>query len=240
VPIDTRNETCFIFLPMKDRRDKILDVAIALAEEGGFENVRQRDVAANAGVALGTLYKRFRSKEEILVAAIGREAEVLERRMETSPATGKTPVDRVGSFFSTITRGMLKKPKFARAVLRAMASGEEGVAKSVASYQGRITGLIIAAMRGVGRLSFADASTMPPTEKELQLTILLQQLWYASLVGWSAGLVTPNDVVEQIKTAATLISRGMDAEAAPSPRARTTSKEPSGRSARSLEGKVGS
>src|SRR5271156_5369766 len=119
----------FHFLEMKDRRDKILDVAVALAEQGGFENVRQRDVAAHAGVALGTLYKRFRSKEEILCAALEREAEALERRMELKPALGKTSVERVGSFFQAITRGMLRKPGFARAVIRAMASGEEGVAK---------------------------------------------------------------------------------------------------------------
>src|ERR1700733_10304135 len=101
----------FHFPPMKDRRDQILDAAVALAEEGGFENVRQRDVAATAGVALGTLYKRFRSKEEILCAALEREAETLERRMETKPAVGKTPVDRIGSFFQAITRGMLRKPR---------------------------------------------------------------------------------------------------------------------------------
>jgi TetR/AcrR family transcriptional regulator, cholesterol catabolism regulator len=195
---------------MKDRRDKILDVAVALAEEGGFENVRQRDVAAHAGVALGTLYKRFRSKEEILCAALEREAETLERRMELKPATGKTAVDRLGSFFQIITQGMLKKPRFARAVIRAMASGEEGVAKTVASYQGRITGLLIASMRGVGRLTFTDASERPVTEKEVKLALLLQQLWFASLVGWSAGLVGPNDVISQIKDAAMLINRGMD------------------------------
>jgi TetR/AcrR family transcriptional regulator, cholesterol catabolism regulator len=195
---------------MKDRRDKILDVAVALAEEGGFENVRQRDVAAHAGVALGTLYKRFRSKEEILCAALEREAETLERRMELKPALGKTAVDRLGSFFQIITQGMLRKPRFARAVIRAMASGEEGVAKTVASYQGRITGLLIASMRGVGRLSFTDASEKPVTEKEVKLALLLQQLWFASLVGWSAGLVGPNDVITQIKDAAALINRGID------------------------------
>ncbi len=58
---------------MKARRDRILDVAVALAEEGGFENVRQRDVASRAGVALGTLYKSFRSKEDILSAALDRD-----------------------------------------------------------------------------------------------------------------------------------------------------------------------
>jgi AcrR family transcriptional regulator len=183
---------------MKDRRDEILDVAVALAEEGGFENVRQRDVAAKAGVALGTLYKRFRSKEEILCAALEREAEALEKRMGTHPALGKTQLERLASFFTTMTRGMLRKPKFARAVLRAMASGEEGVAKTVASYQGRITGLVIASMRGVGRLSFADAGTKPPATEEIQLAALLQQIWFAALVGWSAGLIGQNDVTEQV------------------------------------------
>lgn len=197
---------------MKDRRDKILDVAVALAEEGGFENVRQRDVAANAGVALGTLYKRFRSKEDILCAALERETEVLERRMELNPAPGKTPIERITNFFQIITRGLLRKPKYARAVVRAMASGEEGVAQTVASYQGRLTGLIIAAMRGVGRLSFADATTTPPSKKETKLAFLLQQLWYAALVGWSAGLISQNDVIDQVKSAAVLLLRGIDEE----------------------------
>lgn len=197
---------------MKDRRDKILDVAVALAEEGGFENVRQRDVAANAGVALGTLYKRFRSKEDILCAALERETEVLERRMELNPAPGKTPIERITSFFQIITRGLLRKPKYARAVVRAMASGEEGVAQTVASYQGRLTGLIIAAMRGVGRLTFSDATTTPATKKETRLAFILQQLWYASLVGWSAGLISQNEVIEQVKGAAILLLRGIEDE----------------------------
>ena len=54
----------------KDRKDRILDVAVNLAEAGGFENVRQRDVADQAGIALGTLYKSFLSKEHILSAAL--------------------------------------------------------------------------------------------------------------------------------------------------------------------------
>ena len=197
---------------MKDRRDKILDVAVALAEEGGFENVRQRDVAANAGVALGTLYKRFRSKEDILMAALERETEVLERRMELNPALGRTPTERVTSFFQIVTKGLCRKPKYARAVLRAMASGEAGVAQTVASYQGRMNGLIIAALRGVGRLSFNDATTAPASKKETRLAFLLQQLWFAALVGWSAGLTTQNDVIEQLKGATTLILRGMEGE----------------------------
>lgn len=197
---------------MKDRRDAILDVAISLAEEGGFDNVRQRDVAAHAGVALGTLYKRFRSKEDILVAALDRETETLERRMEVKPAVGATPLDRVVHLFQLVTRGMCKKPKYARAVLRAVASGEPEVAGKVAAYQDRMTGLIIAALRGVGRLGPKDAPSKAPSKTEKTLAFALQQIWFASLVGWSAGLLSPAQVVEQMRLTGAILMRGVEGE----------------------------
>jgi TetR/AcrR family transcriptional regulator, cholesterol catabolism regulator len=112
------------------RRDRILDVAIALAEAGGYDNVRQRDVAEQAGVALGTRYKSFRSKEDILCAAREREAGFLERKLAKSPVKGSSPVSRAGALFRVFTRAICTKPNFGRAVLRAMASGEPEVAGS--------------------------------------------------------------------------------------------------------------
>lgn len=191
----------------KDRSDAILDVAIELAEEGGFDNVRQRDVAAQAGVALGTLYKRFRSKEMLLVATLEREANALERRMVESPAKGRTSPLRVTAFFDVATKTLCKKPNFARAVLRAMASGVPEIAANVAAYYGKLSGLLIAAMRGQGRL---DDDAEPPTETEISLSYLLLQVWFAALVGWSAGLLTQQGVVDQAKTAATLLTRGAE------------------------------
>ena len=194
---------------MKGRRNKILDVAIDLAEEGGFDNVRQRDVAANAGVALGTLYKSFRSKEDLLSAALEREAEHLERKMEDNPAKGETPLDRVLSVFSLMTKALVRKPQYARAVLRAMASGVPEVASNVAGYQGRVNGMLIAAMRGVGRLGFTELTNNPPTVQESTLSFLLQQLWFASLVGWSAGLFDAGAIIEQLRVAGDLLTRGL-------------------------------
>jgi TetR/AcrR family transcriptional regulator, cholesterol catabolism regulator len=194
----------------KARRNKILDVAVDLAEEGGFDNVRQRDVAAHAGVALGTLYKSFRSKEDLMSAALEREAEVLERKLETNPAKGDTPLERVMTVFQMMTRALCRKPNYARAVMRAMASGVPEVAANVAGYQGRVNGIVIAAMRGVGRLGYTDATTAPPTEQESVLSFLLQQLWFASLVGWSAGLFDQNSIMVQMRLAGELIQRGLE------------------------------
>src|SRR5262245_62906519 len=97
----------------RDSKEKILDVAVSLAEKGGFDRVRQREVAEQAGVALGTLYKRFRSKEDILCAAIKLDAEALERKMERTPAKGATPHERVCDFFRVMTRHMCSKPNYA-------------------------------------------------------------------------------------------------------------------------------
>lgn len=174
--------------------------------------MRQRDVAAHAGVALGTLYKSFRSKEDLISAALERESEILERKMETHPAKGDTPLERVLNVFQMMTRALCRKPKFARAAMRAMASGVPEVAANVAGYQGRVNGMLIAAMRGVGRLSFADATTSPPTEKESVLSFLMQQLWFASLVGWSAGLTDQSAIMEQMRLAGELLVRGIDAD----------------------------
>jgi TetR/AcrR family transcriptional regulator, cholesterol catabolism regulator len=183
----------------ESKRDKILDVAIALAEQGGYDNIRQRDVAAHAGVALGTLYKRFRSKEEILCAALERETAKLEGLLAGNPIVEATPLLRLSCFFRIATRGLCRQPNYARAVLRSVASGEPEIAADVAAYQGRITNLIIAAIRG------ADGPTRKPTKRESQLALLLQQIWFAALVGWSAEMVDEPGVVTQMHRAAELL-----------------------------------
>jgi AcrR family transcriptional regulator len=194
---------------MKQRRDRIIDVAINLAEQGGFDNVRQRDVAEQAGVALGTLYKAFRTKEDLLSAALERQTQLLELRMEGRPAPGSTPVERVTSFFQTVTRAMCRKPRYARAVLRAMSSGEPEVAGHVAAYQGRMNRLILAALRGSAPISEAAMKKTPPTYKEAKLALVLQQQWFAGLVGWSANLLSQNEVVEQLTFVADALMRGI-------------------------------
>jgi AcrR family transcriptional regulator len=202
---------------MKKRTRGIIEAAVELAEQGGFDAVRQRDVAANAGVALGTLYKRFRSKEDILVAALELDVEKLERRMDKHPAMGVTPRERTIAFFSTVTLGMCKKPNFTRAVVRAVASGQPEVAGMVAAFHGRMTGLIIGAMRGIGRPGAANRTDDFPTPQEATLAVMLQNIWFASLVGWSGGLIGEHDVIQQMEIAADLLLPGYK----PAPAAQT-------------------
>src|SRR5881227_2236162 len=54
------------------RRERILDAAMELAAEGGYDAVQMREVAERADVALGTVYRYFPSKVHLLVAAVTR------------------------------------------------------------------------------------------------------------------------------------------------------------------------
>lgn len=186
-----------------------MDVAIELAMQGGFENVRQRDVALAAGVALGTLYKAFRSKEDILVAAVERQAETLSARFAAKAIDGKDPLERIGNFYDALTRAMCRKPHYARAVIRAMASGEPEITKNLVSYREHINNMSVAAMRGVGRLDPAQPGDAP-TAGELSFSGYLQDVWFAALVGWSAGVMSQPQITRHMRDLAQSLLSGID------------------------------
>ncbi len=180
-----------------------------LAEQGGFEAVRLRDVASHAGVALGTLYRRFRSKEDLLVAALDQEADLVEQRFSQRPPREGTPLERVSSFFGLATRGLCRKPNLARALLKAVASGDPELTHKVARFHGRISKMIIAALRGASPRDGSDAEG-EPTAEERRVAYLLELVWFALLVGWAGGLHGQSAVVEQTQSAADLILRGLE------------------------------
>ena len=193
--------------------DRILASAAGLADEGGFEAVRIRDVAARANVALGTLYKRFGGKDEILLAVLERELDLLDGlSFGRDPSAPDTYLARVMGFFTPVTRLMCAREHFTRAVLRAVLSGEAGLADRIGAFHARITALIVAA-------AGADAPTqevraLAPGELE-QLAVLLSQVWFSALVGWLGGQADEARVIAQVRAAAALLVRGLLTPARP-------------------------
>src|SRR6267142_302389 len=127
---------------------RIVDAAVDLADKGGFEAVRLRDVADASEVALGTLYKYFHSKEDILLFALTEEVERLEAAMTEHPPAGGSPLARVTQFFERATRALTRRPQFARAVLRSLACGSSETLVRVSRFHSRMTRLIVASLHG--------------------------------------------------------------------------------------------
>ena len=206
---------------MDERTQRIIKTAIELAERDGFAAVRLRDVAAQAKVALGTVYRRFPTKESILVAALAEESKQLQVWLVDHPLRGETPLERVSSFFSLATRGLLSKPHLARALLRSVASAEPDVTARVAGFHRVINTLVTSAMRGVAPpLPDDDYGEVPAvsespivdlSDPEGAVGFMLQQIWFAALVGWASGLHDEGRIVEYVSAAATLMLKGLEA-----------------------------
>lgn len=185
---------------LDERAQRIVDTAVTLAERDGFAAVRLRDVAAQAQVALGTVYKRFSSKEEILLAALGGEAERLAERLAGRSGQGATPAERVGVFFHTATDLLLEKPKLTRALVRALVTAGREVHARVISFHALTTMMIIASIRGTRPEEPQNWGGDSDAEDRV-LARLLQHVWFASLVGWSSGIHGSPQVYEDIDAA---------------------------------------
>jgi AcrR family transcriptional regulator len=191
------------------RMRRIVDAAVALAEAGGFDGVRLRDVAEASDVALGTLYKYFRSKEDILLFAVNEEARRLEESFESRPPEGATALARLDAFFGRATRALTRKPGFARAVLRSIGTGDDpGTVLKIAGFHLRMTRMTLAVLRGEALASEEPLTPLRGTRREQDVAITLQLAWYASLVGWSGSLHPAKEVLARMHRTAELLLGG--------------------------------
>jgi AcrR family transcriptional regulator len=52
------------------RRDRILDIVVELVETEGYDAVQLREVARRARTSLATIYKRYGTRDELILAAL--------------------------------------------------------------------------------------------------------------------------------------------------------------------------
>lgn len=188
---------------MDERAQRIVDTAIELAERDGFAAVRLRDVASQAQVALGTVYRRFSSKEDILVAALEQEAVRLQSTVANLDMTNPHPDVRLIAFFESMTEGLCSRPNLARALIRSVSTAEKGLGDKISQFREMVDGLIIAGIRG---------DVQAPSDDDRRLATLLQNQWFAAMVGWSIDLHPFQTVIEQMRAAVPILLRGAGRE----------------------------
>lgn len=175
------------------RRQRVIDAAMALGAEGGYEAVQMRDVAARAGVAMGTVYRYFSSKDHLVAAGLVYWAEQLARRVSATPSRGATPAARVGEVLDRALRAMARQPKLVAAVFASMASAD-AAAVACQRQVARSMEDIVASAIGVRR---------PPDYAERAR--MIGHVWYSSLVGWINGASDIDRVHDELVVAVGLL-----------------------------------
>jgi AcrR family transcriptional regulator len=90
-------------LQKQERERRIVAAARRLFDLKGYANTAMEEIAARAGVAVGTLYNYFPSKDELLLAILRRETDTLidagERVLQNPPMELGDAVSAIASLF---------------------------------------------------------------------------------------------------------------------------------------------
>ncbi|HZN14772.1 MAG TPA: TetR family transcriptional regulator [Acidimicrobiales bacterium] len=177
------------------RRKRVLEAAMELAADGGYDAVQMRDVAERADVALGTLYRYFPSKDQLLVAALGEWATTLERRLKQKPPPGDTPAERVIDVLRRASRALEREPRVTGAMVTALSSPDPDAAETKNEVYETLRSIISGAIDG-GRVENTD-----------QVVRVLGYVWFAALVSWAGGMAEAGLMAEELEVAARLLLR---------------------------------
>lgn len=80
------------------RRRQILDAAVQVMQRTGFHQMSMQDLAAEANVSVGLIYKYFGGKEDLLLATIVRIQEAFRDQLApVIQAAGDDPVQRLSA-----------------------------------------------------------------------------------------------------------------------------------------------
>lgn len=176
------------------RRRRVLDAALVLAAGGGFDAVQMRDVATEANVALGTVYRYFSSKERLLLEANVEQVEELGARLRQRPPAGATAADRVVEVLRRATGTLQRHPEVTAAMVRALGSAQPDDADAVRRVTEAMTAIITGAMH-----------PGEPSERDLRVARALQQVWFSALIGWVGGVDQPERVGDDLEAATRLL-----------------------------------
>jgi AcrR family transcriptional regulator len=175
------------------RKRRILDAATALAADGGYDAVQMRDVAARAEVALGTLYRHYSSKDQLLLAALAQQASTLRERLDTRPPRGDTAADRVADVLRRASRALERQPQVIQAMLAAMASTDEAGIEIKHDINATLRAIIGDAIDGEQR---------PDVDAVMEV---LFSVWFAELTFWSSGVPRDLSMGDSLARAASLL-----------------------------------
>ena len=166
---------------------------MALAGEGGYDAVQMRDVAARAEVALGTLYRHYSSKDQLLLAALADQAGVLRARLAQRPPEGDAPAERVAEVLRRASRALARDPRLSAAMVTALSSPEPDAANTKLEVYDTLRTIISGAL---------DGATVPDLDGVLRV---LGYVWLAVLASWVGGMIDGTRMASDLTIAAHLL-----------------------------------
>jgi AcrR family transcriptional regulator len=101
----------------QDTRDRMVAATIELLMQGGYAAASVGAVTSGAGVAAGTLYRHFASKEELFAFVFRDVCSREEAAMRTAAESAGSATERLDAIVDVFARRALAHPRLAWALL---------------------------------------------------------------------------------------------------------------------------
>jgi AcrR family transcriptional regulator len=175
------------------RRARVIEAAMRLAGDGGYDAVQMRDVATEANVALGTIYRYFASKDHLLAACQVEWSKEIRERLAQRPPQGDTTSERVIDVVRRASRAIERQPTLAAALVTAISSPDPAVADCQRASAEVVAAVLSAGLDGID------------PERRDGIVGVLSHVWFAVLLGWVNGWTGVGAVGDELEKAARLL-----------------------------------
>ena len=164
-----------------------------LAHEGGYEAVQMRAVAEKADVALGTIYRYFSGKDELLIAGLAEWIRLLRRRVVTELPQCDSPAERLSSVLSQSAQSTDNVPVLMSALVTALSTTDPAAAEYKMAVEREIRGLVEWAIHDTEGID-ADG-----------VARILGHVWFSAITRWVGGLAGDGSVATELRHGAYML-----------------------------------
>lgn len=169
------------------RRDRIVETAVELLGTDDYDSIHMRLVADRAGVALGTLYRYFPSKERLFATALNRWAQTFQQSYErTIRSSESEPAERVRRTMHVALKAFERNPRFFGLLMALQVSDDPEVAALYERYTGTTSNVVRDALDGI------DERWVEPIETLVWAAV------FNLLRRWSLGRMPMTEVRSQL------------------------------------------
>ncbi len=142
-------------------REAVLDAAVALFNERGYDATSVADVAGRLGVTKSALYHHFSSKEAVLELALGRALDSLEAALD-QPRDGCSASAALRDVFRGATDALVTNLPYVTLLLRVRGNGpaEQAALARRRTFDQRVTALVAQAQGDGDIRDDVDASVV--------------------------------------------------------------------------------
>ena len=177
----------------KARHQKILRVAADLAAQNGLDHVQMAEVAKEAGVALGTLYRYFPSKIYLFTAVMADQVEWLDRNAPV-PDADRDPEEAVHALLVNAGRRLLRRPALAAALMQSVNSAHAAQVPDAGRIDRTFRDLVLRTLR-----------IENPSAHDVTCVSLLVHCWYGLLISALNGRTAHPDAEDELWAACRLL-----------------------------------